>query len=63
MLVVVLVIDLLGFCVETKPEYARAVSSYQRDREITRILEHEDEQEHEHDLPNFGIWVKTDLSG
>ena len=59
MLVVVLVIDLLGFCVETKPEYARAVSFYQRDREITRILEHEDE----HDLPNFGIWVKADLSG
>jgi hypothetical protein len=28
---------------------------YQRDGEIVRILEHEDEQEHEHDLLNFGI--------
>ena len=28
----------------------------QYDGQISRILEHEDEQEH--DSPNFGIWVK-----
>ena len=55
MLVVVLVVvlDLLGFCVETGPEYSGTISFYQRDGEITRILEHEDEQEH--DLLNIGI--------
>jgi hypothetical protein len=50
-LVVVLVLDLLGFCVETRPEYSRTISFYQRDGDTTRILE--DEQEH--DLLNFGI--------
>ncbi len=50
-----LVLDLLGICVETRPEYSRTISFYQRDGEITRILEHEDKQEHEHDLLNFGI--------
>ena len=55
MLVVVLVLEVLGFCVETGPEYSRTVSFCQRGGEITRILEHEDEQEHEHDLLNFGI--------
>ena len=54
-LVVVLVLEVLGFCVETGPEYSRTVSFCQRGGEITRILEHEDEQEHEHDLLNFGI--------
>jgi hypothetical protein len=52
-LVVVLVLDLLGFRVETWPEYSRTISFYQRDGDVTRILE--DEQEHEHDLLNFGI--------
>ena len=50
-LVVVLVLDLLGFCVETWPEYSRTISFYPRDCEITGILE----QEHEHELLNFGI--------
>jgi hypothetical protein len=50
----VLVLDLLGFRVETGPEYSGTISFYQRDGEITRILEH-DGQEHEHDLLNFGI--------
>ena len=52
-LVVVLVLDLLGFRVEIGHVYSRTISFYQRDGEITRILEHE--QEHEHDLLNFGI--------
>jgi hypothetical protein len=52
-LVVVLVLDLLGSCVETMPESSRTTSFYQRDGEITCILEHE--QEHEHDLLNLGI--------
>ena len=43
----VVVLDLLGFCVETRPEYSRTVSYPQIDREITGILEHEDEQEHD----------------
>jgi hypothetical protein len=46
---------LLGFRVETAPEYSGTISFYHRDGEITPILEHEDEQEHEHDLLNFGI--------
>ena len=58
-LVVVLVLDRLGFSVETRPEYSRTISFFQRDGERTRILEHEDEQEHEHDLLNFGIRLKT----
>jgi hypothetical protein len=37
----VLVLEVLGFCVETGPEYSRTVSFYQRGGEITRILEHE----------------------
>ena len=49
----VVVLDLLGFCVETRPEYSRTISFYQCDGDITRILEDEDEQEH--DLRNFGI--------
>jgi hypothetical protein len=52
-LVVVLVLDLLGFCVETRPDYSRTISFYQRDRENSRA-----QDEHEHDLLNFGIWVK-----
>ena len=60
-LVVVLVLDLLGFPVETGHEYSGTISLYQRDGEITRILEHEDEQEHEHDLPNFGILGLTNM--
>jgi hypothetical protein len=47
------VLDRLGFRVETAPEYSGTISFYHRDGEITRILEHEDEQEH--DLLNFGI--------
>jgi hypothetical protein len=43
------------FRVETAPEYSGTISFYHRDGEITRILEHEDEQEHEHDLLSFGI--------
>jgi hypothetical protein len=39
-LVVVLVLGLLGLCVETKPESPRTISFYQRDGEITRLLEH-----------------------
>jgi len=54
-LVVVLVLEVLGFCVETGPEYSPTVLFSQRGGETTRILEHEDEQEHEHDLLNFGI--------
>ena len=50
-----LVLDLLGSGVETSPESSRTTSFYQRDGEITCILEHEDEQEHEHDLLNLGI--------
>jgi len=50
-LVVVLVLDLLGFCVETRPEYSRTISFYRRQGDIVRILE----DEHEHDLLNFGI--------
>jgi hypothetical protein len=50
-LVLVVVLDLFGFCVETRPEYCGTISFYQRDGEITRILEHEQE----HDLLNFGI--------
>ena len=38
-LVVVLALDRLGFSVETRREYSRAISFYQRDGEITRILE------------------------
>jgi hypothetical protein len=34
-LVVVLVLDLLGSCVETRPESPRTTSFYQRDGEIT----------------------------
>ena len=48
-------LDLLGFCIETRRESYRTASLYQRDGQITRILEHEDEQEHEHDLLNLGI--------
>ena len=55
MLVVVLVLEVLGFCVETGPECSHTISFCHRGGEITRILEHEDEQEHEHDLLNFGI--------
>ena len=55
MLVLVVVLHRLGFSVETRPEYSRTTSFYQRDGERTRILEHEDEQEREHDLLNFGI--------
>ena len=55
MLVVVLVLDLLGLWVEKRPESYRTISFHQRDGEVTRILEHEDEQEHEHDLLNLGI--------
>jgi len=51
----VLVLDLLGSGVETRSESSRTTSFYQRDGEITCILEHEDEQEHEHDLLNLGI--------
>jgi hypothetical protein len=51
----VLVLDRLEFSVETRPESSRTISFYQRNGEITRILEHEDEQEQEHDLLNFGI--------
>jgi hypothetical protein len=47
----VLVLDRWGLSVETRPEYSRTISFYQRDGEITRIPEHEDE----HDLLNFGI--------
>ena len=54
-LVVVLVLEVLGFCVETGPECSHTISFCHRGGEITRILEHEDEQEHEHDLLNFGI--------
>jgi hypothetical protein len=54
-LVVVLVLDLLGSCVETRPESSRTTSFYQREGEITCILEQEHEQEHEHDLLNLGI--------
>jgi hypothetical protein len=50
--VLVVVLDRLGFSVETRPEYSRTISFYQRDGERRRILEHEDEQEH--DLLNFG---------
>jgi hypothetical protein len=39
-LVVVLVLDLLGSCVQTRPESSRTTSFYQRDGEITSILEH-----------------------
>jgi hypothetical protein len=49
----VLVLDRLGFSVETRPEYSRTIWFYQRDGETTEILEHEDEREH--DLLNFGI--------
>jgi len=48
---VVLVLDLLGSGVETRPESFRTTSFYQRDGEITRILEREDE----HDLLSLGI--------
>jgi hypothetical protein len=54
----VLVLGPLGFCSERRPEYPRIISFYQRDGEITRIIEHEYheyKQEHEHDLLNFGI--------
>jgi hypothetical protein len=44
-LVVVLVLDLLGFCVERRRGYSRTIPFYQRDGDIPRILEHE--QEHE----------------
>jgi hypothetical protein len=47
-LVVVLVLDLLGSCVETRPESSRTTSFYQREGEKTCILEHE------HDLLNLG---------
>jgi hypothetical protein len=53
-LVVVLVLDLLGLCVETRPESSRIILLHQRDAEVTRLLEHEEEQEHEHDLLNLG---------
>jgi hypothetical protein len=49
--VLVVVLDRLGFSVETRPEYSRTISFYQRDGEVTRILEHEQQ----HDLLNFGI--------
>jgi hypothetical protein len=52
-LVLVVVLHRLGFSVETRPEYSRTISFYQRDGERRRNLEHEDEQEH--DLLNFGI--------
>jgi hypothetical protein len=50
-LVLVVVLGLLGSCVETRPESSRTTSFYQRDGKITRILEHEQE----HDLLNLGI--------
>jgi hypothetical protein len=53
MLKIVLVLDLLGLCVETRPESSRTTSLHQRDAEVTRLLEHEDE--HEKDLLNLGI--------
>jgi hypothetical protein len=40
-LVVVLVLDLLGLCVETRPQFSRAISLHERDAEVTRLLEHE----------------------
>jgi hypothetical protein len=54
-LVVVLVLDRLEFFVETRPEYSRTIWFYQRDGEITKNSRARDEQEHEHDLLNFGI--------
>jgi hypothetical protein len=43
-IVLVLVLDLLGLCVETRPQFSRANSLHERDAEVTRLLEHEQEQ-------------------
>jgi hypothetical protein len=40
-IVLVLVLDLLGLCVETRPQFSRANSLHERDAEVTRLLEHE----------------------
>jgi len=47
-LVLVLVLDLSDFGAEKRAHHS--------DREISTILEHEHDDEHEHDSPNFGIW-------
>ena len=62
MLVIVHVLDLLGFCHQRRHDPCVMILFRRYDGQISRILEHKDEQEHEHDplISESGLSVPAD---
>jgi hypothetical protein len=53
LVLVVVVLDLWDWAPKREPDPSAIILFHHSDREICRILEHE--QQHEHDFLNFGI--------